>query len=85
MGTTGLTANAFGACSAAGSNDVARQAAREQLLVILTRALLMAVVFGSIVVVASEGMLKLLVRNQERPLLVMSLSSILTESCCDWL
>ena len=59
MGTTGLTANAFGACSAAGSDAASRQRGREQL-VILMRAVLMAVVFGSIVLLASEIMLSLL-------------------------
>ena len=60
MGTTGLTANAYGACTAAGSDAAARQRAREQLMIILARALLMAVVFGAIVVLAAEAMLQLL-------------------------
>ncbi len=60
MGTTGLTANAYGACTAVGSDTVARQRAREQLLIILARALLMAFVFGGIVLLATESMLALL-------------------------
>eukprot|EP01043_Picozoa_sp_COSAG02_P018527 COSAG02_NODE_867_length_16363_cov_3.359137_7_plen_524_part_00 len=60
MGTTGLTANAYGGCTAVGSDVVARQHAREQLLIILARALLMAIVFGGIVLLATEAMLALL-------------------------
>eukprot|EP01046_Picozoa_sp_COSAG06_P009693 COSAG06_NODE_510_length_14871_cov_12.799824_3_plen_545_part_00 len=60
MGTTGLTANAFGACTAAGSSASDRQRAREQLLIVLVRALMMAVVFGGLVLLASEAMLRLL-------------------------
>ena len=60
MGTTGLTAHAFGAATAAGGSADAAERAKAQLLVILARAVIMAVVFGAVVVLASGGMLRLL-------------------------